>query len=104
MNNKDFQIIRAILAGYNQVEGWNTWDENDQIDVPGFGTITVVFAHRPLDENGRSAELVFEMIDPDTEEKIYFKKTGSYESWDGLHWNGPFAQATVNVRTVYDYE
>ena len=106
MNDNFIRALEVILGGYFE-SGWNCWSlvgTNSKLMILDLDLdVTVEQHHIPLDENGRPAEIVFKVF-TGLEETRYFRKTGQFNSWDGLNWEiGEFKEVTPRKREVVDY-
>jgi hypothetical protein len=101
MNETEVNILRAVLAGFN-VNGWNHWEVDRCLSIPGIGYVVCIEKYVPLEESGIPAYLVFSVLH--NNETLYFRKSAYYDSYDGVDWNsGEFRQVKPVEKVVYDY-
>jgi hypothetical protein len=104
MNEKDLKILRAVLAGYDDL-GWSYWVAGKTLEIPGFGTIGVVKFDPGSATYGddTSAVIIFELF-TDFAETLYFRKFGYHDSYDDqINWFGEFRQVKPTKKTIYEY-
>lgn len=82
--------------------GWGEWDGKGVVQVEGVGAVKLV-EQAGGEGEGDSAHLVFEVTDGDGVVKLY-KMDGSYASYDGFYWDGPFTEAELVTKTIQVYE
>lgn len=82
-------------------EEWCGISELSEFVVEGLGTIAKVYEEGGEDQ-GSHAEVVFSVTQEDGEVQ-YFKKEGSYASYDGYYWDGDFEEVSVRTKVVTYY-
>lgn len=102
MNETETSILRAVLGGFNESFGWDHWDEDQSLSVPGIGYVVCIEKYIPAEDSGRPAKLVFSVLR--NNETLYFRKTAYYDSYDGVRWeSGEFRQVKPVEKVVYEY-
>jgi hypothetical protein len=87
-------------------EGWSFWSwygKNDTEFVDGLGRCRVVDTVGGSEGDGEYMHVVIE-VTTEEGEVLYFKKTGTYDSWDANDWDGDLERVApaLKVITVYD--
>jgi hypothetical protein len=87
----------ACLKYEDEEEMYDFFDgikEKKQIQLEGIGLAEYVEDHRPErewaddDVDGEYIDVIFKIGDR------YFRKSGTYSSWDSDEWDGPFEEVT----------
>lgn len=80
---------------------WNQvtymWSEGSPLETP-FGKLWEV-NHEGGEGQGEYAEVIFTV-----DGRRFFRKTGSYYSYDGYWWDGPFREVFPKQKTITVYE
>jgi hypothetical protein len=86
--------------------GWEVWFDRGVSDDPalvsGLGSVTVVDVFGGREGSGEYLHLVFKVIDS-AGVATFYKKEGSYASFNGREWDGPFEQVTPVEKVYTDY-
>jgi hypothetical protein len=102
MNSFEINILRAVLAGFEESYGWDYWNEDTSLSIPGLGYVVCIEKYVPQEDSGRPANLVFSVLR--NNETLYFRKSAYYDSYDGVDWKtGEFRQVKPVEKVVYDY-
>jgi hypothetical protein len=79
-------------------------DSNGEVfDIPGVGSVSVVDQVGGYEDAGSYMHLIFKVTDTSGKES-YYRKSGTYDSWDGSEWDGPFVEVTPITKTVTTFE
>lgn len=90
-------IVRGAVNG-----GFYEWLNTAYVDIDGFGMIVLISADIPSEE-GYRPNLTFKITTDN--EVTYWKKYGSFSSYDGTEWHyGDFDQVFPVTKTVTAYE
>jgi hypothetical protein len=87
-------------------DGWSFWvwfGKNDSEFVPGLGTVKVVDTVGGSEGDGEYMHVVVEVVSADGS-VAYFKKTGTYDSWDSNDWDGDLEQVQPVSKTITVYD
>lgn len=96
-------VVEALLKQFSRSKDYTDWghyrnpEVNESYDVPGLGVVYVVESIGGYEDGPSTLSLVFRAGD------CYFRKTGSYDSYDGSDWDGPFEMVEPETRTVTAY-
>lgn len=109
-NANHTRLLRAILAGWNDVEGWDYWGEGMSETIPMIGQVEVVnyeFGSSDYDD-GKPYVIIFKVTIHDEykfdDEVHYFRKSGYTESYSGeINWSGEFREVVPKEKVVYEY-
>lgn len=103
MNEQQVNMLRAILAGYDDSAGWDYWHFGRSLDIPGIGKVSVIKNDTPNDDSGLPAVIIFKV--EFNGEFLYFRKSGYVDSYDyDVNWTGEFRQVKPVERKVIDFE
>ena len=102
-------MIESLLTSYSRKNAHGAWDaftyqDGKTFDIPGLGTVVLVEHLGGHEDDGSYTHLIFRISDGDGETDSYYRKTGSYDSWDGTDWDGPFEEVISKTRTTTSYE
>jgi hypothetical protein len=107
----DLTVLESLLMAYSRSQwngsdnGWSefTNSQGDVFDVPGVGKVTVVEQVGGYEDAGSYMHLIFQVTDP-SGKVSYYRKSGTYDSWDASVWDGPFVEVTATTKTVTTFE
>lgn len=82
-------------------DGWSEWGTTPRL-VPGLGVVTVVDHIGGGEGDGYYMAIVLRVEDSETTR--YFRKEGSYDSWEGGDWDGDFEEVAPKPVERIEYE
>jgi hypothetical protein len=103
MNEVNFKILKAILAGFDN-SGWDYWSLDKTMDIPGLGNlkVTKVDPGSRVYDDGVPTVIIFELNH--NGETLYFRKSGYQDSYGyDTDWTGEFRQVKPVEKVIYDY-
>jgi hypothetical protein len=107
----DLTVLESLLTSYSRSQwhgsdnGWSEFmsSQGEVFEIPGLGKVTVVDRVGGYEDAGSYMHLVFKVIDFSGKES-YYRKSGTYDSWDASVWDGPFVEVTATTKTVTTFE
>lgn len=98
----NIETLRAILAGWNEEIQWNYWQYGYVENIQGLGKVHVVDRAVPNEESW-NPYIIFQVEDLDGQTS-FWRKNGSFYSYDGVIWAGRFEKVKAKTKTVIEYE
>lgn len=108
LGDRSAVVIEGLLKEHSRKKIGDPWgaytDEGDAGDIPGVGHVQVMDRVGGYEDGGTYVHIILKVTD-DSGKETFYRKTGSYDSWDGTHWeDGVFQEVAPKTMTVTKYE
>ncbi len=94
--NMEFDDEYTSFYDEIKVSRWDK-DKEKSIEIPGIGDAQFVDSTGGYEDEGSYMDVVFK-INSDGRDR-FFRKTGTYDSWDSSEWDGAFEEVKEKTST-----